>query len=94
MYLLICIWGLTNREYAALKSTIMLLAGSGLVFVGLIMTYFTSDARMFDFFALRDHGGFSSSFQNIVYPLMFRALAHWRRSFRCTTGRPTVTLPR
>lgn len=71
MYLLIGIWGSTNREYAALKLTIMLLAGSGLVFVGLIMTYFTSDVRSFDFFALRDGGGFSPGFQSIVYPLMF-----------------------
>ncbi|MCB1061023.1 MAG: NADH-quinone oxidoreductase subunit M [Calditrichaeota bacterium] len=71
MYLLIGIWGSTNREYAALKLTIMLLAGSGLVFVGLIITYFTSDIQTFDFFALRDQGGFTSSFQNIVYPLMF-----------------------
>lgn len=71
MYLLIGIWGSTNREYAALKLTIMLLAGSALVFVGLIMTYFASDVRSFDFFALRDNGGFSSSFQNVVYPLMF-----------------------
>ncbi len=30
MYLLIGIWGSTNKEYAALKLTIMLLAGSGL----------------------------------------------------------------
>ncbi|MBL0061351.1 MAG: NADH-quinone oxidoreductase subunit M [bacterium] len=71
MYLLIGIWGSTNREYAALKLTIMLLAGSGLVFVGLIMTYFASDVRTFDFITLRDSGGFSPSFQNIVYPLMF-----------------------
>ncbi len=71
MYLLIGIWGSTNREYAALKLTIMLLAGSGLVFIGLIMTYFTSDVRSFDFLVLRDAGGFSSGFQNIVYPLMF-----------------------
>ncbi|MBK6764754.1 MAG: hypothetical protein IPG71_00175 [bacterium] len=51
MYLLIGIWGSTNKEYAALKLTIMLLAGSGLVFVGLIMTYFTSTAGSFDFIA-------------------------------------------
>ena len=70
MYLLIGIWGSTNREYAALKLTIMLLAGSGLVFVGLIMVYFTSTAHTFDFVTLRDTG-FTSGFQDIVYPLMF-----------------------
>lgn len=71
MYLLIGIWGSTNREYAALKLTLMLLAGSGLVFAGLIMTYYTSAVRSFDFLVLRDAGAFSSDFQYIVYPLMF-----------------------
>ncbi len=70
MYLLIGIWGSTNREYAALKLTVMLLAGSGLVFVGLILVIFTSTAHTFDFLVLRDTG-FSHDFQNLVYPLMF-----------------------
>ncbi|MCB9367424.1 MAG: NADH-quinone oxidoreductase subunit M [Calditrichaeota bacterium] len=70
MYLLIGIWGSTNREYAALKLTIMLLAGSGLVFIGLIMVYFTSSVHTFDFITLRDTG-FSNEFQDLVYPLMF-----------------------
>lgn len=71
MYLLIGIWGSTQREYAALKLTIMLLAGSGLVFIGLIATYFTSDVRSFDFLALRDSAALDTHFQIIVYPLMF-----------------------
>lgn len=93
MYLLIGIWGSTNREYAALKLTIMLLAGSGLVFVGLIITYFTSDIQTFDFFALRDQGGFTSSFQNIVYPLMFLGFGTLAAVFLCTIGRRMVTSP-
>ncbi|MCC6477042.1 NADH-quinone oxidoreductase subunit M [bacterium] len=71
MYLLIGIWGSTNREYAALKLTLMLLAGSGLVFAGLIMTYFNSAVRSFDFFALKEHAALSPDMQNIIYPLMF-----------------------
>ncbi len=70
MYLLIGIWGSTNKEYAALKLTVMLLAGSGLVFVGMILTYFSSAVRTFDFIVLRDQGMISSNMQDIIYPLM------------------------
>ena len=70
MYLLIGIWGSTNKEYAALKLTIMLLAGSGLVFLGLLITYFSSAVRSFDFLVLKEQGAFSSHFQYAVYPLM------------------------
>lgn len=70
MYLLIGIWGSTNREYAALKLTLMLLAGSGLVFVGLILTYYHSAVRSFDFLVLRDAGNFAYGMQDIIYPLM------------------------
>ncbi len=70
MYLLIGIWGSTNKEYAALKLTIMLLAGSGLVFIGLILTYYTSAVRTFDFMIIRDYGMISSQMQDIIYPLM------------------------
>ncbi len=70
MYLLIGIWGSTNKEYAALKLTIMLLAGSGLVFMGLLITYFNSPVRTFDFLILKQSGMFSSHLQYVIYPLM------------------------
>ncbi len=70
MYLLIGIWGSTNKEYAALKLTIMLLAGSGLVFMGLLITYFNSPVRTFDFLILKQAGMFSSRMQYVIYPLM------------------------
>lgn len=70
MYLLIGIWGSTNKEYAALKLTLMLLAGSGAVFLGLLLTYFNSAVPSFDFLILRDQGAFSSNLQYVIYPLM------------------------
>ena len=72
MYLLIGIWGSTNKEYAALKLTIMLLAGSGLVFLGLLVAYFSMPAgvRSFDFLVMKQAGMFSSSLQYVIYPLM------------------------
>lgn len=71
MYLLIGIWGSTNKEYAALKLTIMLLAGSGLVFLGMIVTYYSSAVRTFDILLLKEQGGLSAHMQDIIYPLMF-----------------------
>jgi NADH-quinone oxidoreductase subunit M len=70
MYLLIGIWGSTNKEYAALKLTLMLLAGSGLVFLGLIITYYSSAVRTFDFIILKEQGAISPHMQDIIYPLM------------------------
>ena len=72
MYLLIGIWGSTNKEYAALKLTIMLLAGSGLVFLGLLIAYFSMPAgvRSFDFLVMKQVGMFSSHLQYVIYPLM------------------------
>jgi len=42
MYLLIGIWGSGPKEYAAMKLTIMLMAGSALLLVGLLGIYFNS----------------------------------------------------
>ncbi len=42
MYLLIGIWGSGPRKYAAMKLTLMLMAGSALILVGILGIYFTS----------------------------------------------------
>ena len=44
MYLLIAIWGSTRKDYAAMKLTIMLVAGSMLVWVGMLAVYVQSGA--------------------------------------------------
>ena len=42
MYLLIGIWGSGKKEYAAMKLTMMLMAGSALILVGILGLYFNS----------------------------------------------------
>jgi NADH-quinone oxidoreductase subunit M len=42
-FLLIGIWGSGNKEYSAMKLALMLMAGSALVFVGLLGLYFNTD---------------------------------------------------
>ena len=42
MYLLIGIWGSGPKEYSAMKLTLMLMAGSALILVGLLGIYFNS----------------------------------------------------
>ncbi|MDR0814486.1 MAG: NADH-quinone oxidoreductase subunit M [Bacteroidales bacterium] len=42
MYLLIGVWGTGRKEYAAMKLTLMLMAGSAFLLVGILGIYFTS----------------------------------------------------
>src|ERR1041384_454011 len=70
MYLLVGIWGSGRKEYAAMKLTLMLLAGSAFMLVGFIAMYFTSGVHTFDIRILGDLAktGFSGDFQNIWFP--------------------------
>ena len=44
MFLLIGVWGTGKKEYAAMKLTLMLMAGSALLLTGILGIYFTSGA--------------------------------------------------
>ena len=44
MYLLIGVWGSGNKEYAAMKLTLMLMGGSALLLVGILGIYYASGA--------------------------------------------------
>lgn len=44
MYLLIGIWGSGNKEYSAMKLTLMLMGASAVLMVGILGIYFNSDA--------------------------------------------------
>ena len=44
MYLLIGVWGSGNKEYAAMKLTLMLMGGSALLIIGLLGIYYYSGA--------------------------------------------------
>jgi NADH-quinone oxidoreductase subunit M len=81
MYLLIGVWGSTTdfrtyfrpqsflrtKEYSAMKLTIMLSAGSILVWVGFIALYVNASTPTFDFLALRNEE-FDVAFQRIFFP--------------------------
>ncbi len=79
MYLLIAVWGSTRKDYAAMKLTLMLVAGSVLVWVGLLAVYVQSGASAagissFDIEALATpqvQRLFSPAFQNIFFPIFF-----------------------
>ncbi|MBI3971866.1 MAG: NADH-quinone oxidoreductase subunit M [Chloroflexi bacterium] len=79
MYLLIAVWGSTRKEYAAMKLTVMLVAGSVLVWIGILALYVQTGASQagissFDIEALtnpRVQQLFPRTFQLVFFPLLF-----------------------
>lgn len=73
MYLLIGIWGTGPKEYAAMKLTLYLLAGSAFMLAGFIAMYFASATPTFDLRVLSDASrtAFSPAFQRFWFPLLF-----------------------
>ena len=45
MYILILVWGSTRKEYAAMKLTLYLMAGSGLIIPGILLLYSSRASR-------------------------------------------------
>ncbi len=73
MYLLIGIWGSGKKEYSAMKLTLMLMAGSALLIVGILGIYFHSDvngAHSFNILELAQQN-FPMEMQRIFFPLTF-----------------------
>ncbi|MBU4231964.1 MAG: NADH-quinone oxidoreductase subunit M, partial [Proteobacteria bacterium] len=54
MYILILVWGSTRKEYAAMKLTLYLMAGSGLIIPGILLLYSSSGLNTFNMLLL--HG--------------------------------------
>ncbi len=70
MYILILIWGSTRKEYAAMKLTLYLMAGSGLIIPGILLLYSTSGLFTFDM--VRLHGAhFSPWIQKVAFIMLF-----------------------
>jgi NADH-quinone oxidoreductase subunit M len=72
-FLLIGIWGSGNKEYSAMKLALMLMAGSALVFVGLLGLYFNTNLNGVHSF---DLVGISKmhidiAVQNLFFPFAF-----------------------
>ena len=83
MYLLIGVWGsstdfgtfLRSKEYGAMKLLIFLVAGSILVWIGILALYVEAQDAGFGTFSLSglqvlaENGAFDSDFQTLVFPL-------------------------
>jgi len=70
MYLLIGVWGTGNKEYSAMKLTLMLVAGSAFIFAGILGLYFASGISSFHIAELAAVE-FSHSFQMWAFPVIF-----------------------
>jgi len=70
MYLLIGVWGTGQKEYAALKLTLMLMLSSALILFAFIAIYLESPIQTFDLILL-SHMKYSVAFQKLVYPFLF-----------------------
>jgi NADH-quinone oxidoreductase subunit M len=76
MYLLIAVWGSSSvfptfarsKEYSAMKLTIMLVAASILIFLGIFAVFHEAGAGTFDLRTLYAHD-FDPTFQKVVFPL-------------------------
>ena len=67
MYLLIAIWGSTNKEYGAMKLTLYLLAGSALILPGIVYLVVSSGMGTFDLLALMKPGTFTPFQQRLAF---------------------------
>ena len=67
MYLLIVVWGSTNKEYGAMKLTMVLVGGSVLIFIGIFAVFAEAGAGTFDMAILRDIE-FDRSFATTFFP--------------------------
>ncbi len=70
MYLLIGIWGTGPKEYSAMKLTLMLMAGSALLLVGILALHHGSGLHTFDITELAK-AHYSTSLQRWVFPVIF-----------------------
>ncbi len=73
MYILILVWGSTRKEYAAMKLTLYLMAGSGLIIPGILLLYSSSGLNTFNMLML--HGAhFTPWIQKVAFILLFFGL--------------------
>lgn len=71
MYLLIGVWGSGNKEYAAMKLTLMLMGGSALLIIGILGIYFFSGATTMNVQELAALHNIPASVQNVLFPFVF-----------------------
>ena len=70
MYLLIGVWGSGKKEYAAMKLTLMLMAGSALLMLGILGIYFGSGATSMNIMEIAQ-SSIPMALQKFFFPLTF-----------------------
>jgi len=71
MYLLIAVWGSTNKEYGAMKLTLYLLAGSALILPAIIYLFVASGMDTFDLVRLTAPGTFTPAVQKLAFVMLY-----------------------
>ncbi|MBC8128359.1 MAG: NADH-quinone oxidoreductase subunit M [Gloeobacteraceae cyanobacterium ES-bin-144] len=73
-YMLIAIWGSTNKEYGAMKLTMYSIGASALILIGLVVAYAASGGNSFDLADLAN-APYSPSLQAWAFPILFLGFA-------------------
>ena len=71
MYLLIGVWGSGNKEYAAMKLTLMLMGGSALLILGILGIYFFSGAETMNVLEIAAKHNIPVEVQKVFFPFIF-----------------------
>ena len=71
MYLLIGVWGSGNKEYAAMKLTLMLMGGSALLIIGILGIYFFSGATTMNVLEIAQMHNIPVETQKMFFPCIF-----------------------
>lgn len=71
MYLLIGVWGSGNKEYSAMKLTLMLMGGSAFLLMGILGIYFGSGATTMNIHEIAAMGNIPVKMQYMFFPLTF-----------------------
>ena len=71
MYLLIGVWGSGNKEYAAMKLTLMLMGGSALLIIGILGIYFFSGATTMNVNEIAAMHNSPVDVQKVFFPFIF-----------------------
>lgn len=75
MYLLIGVWGSGNKNYSAMKLTLMLMGGSAFLMLGLIGIYYHSAANPADLtwnlLKISENAAISQGWQYFLFPMTF-----------------------
>ena len=73
-YMLIAIWGSTNREYGAMKLTLYSIGSSALILIGLVVAYAAAGGTSFDLEYLA-HVTYAPALQAWAFPILFLGFA-------------------